>query len=81
MRLMDSLDDLLRRKNLNEPPEVAAIKDYARDKFDSDVAVRLSNEQIIITADSSALASALRSNWPELVAAAKTNKKLILRIG
>lgn len=78
---MDSLDNILAAKNWGEPPEIEAIKKHVRENFASEVGVRVSGEQIIISASSSALASAIRSNWAALAKAAKTDKKLVIRIG
>lgn len=78
---MDSLDDILAAKDWREPPEIKAIKKYVRENFASEVGVRLGDEQIIISASSSVLASAIRSNSAALAKAANTDKKLVIRIG
>ncbi len=78
---MDSVNDILADYNFVEPPEVAAIKKFASTKFASNVSVRLAGEQIIVSCASAALASSLRSNLSELEKAAKTSKKLVIRIG
>lgn len=77
---MDSLEEILASKNWDEPPVVAAIKKFVQKKYNASVGVQLANEQIIITAGSSSLASAIRSNLSELAKIADTNKKLVVRI-
>lgn len=78
---MDSVNDILADYNFAEPPEVAAIKKFAQAKFASNVSVRLAGEQIIVSCESAALASSLRSNLSALASTAKTSKKLVIRIG
>lgn len=77
---MDSLEEILASKNWDEPPVIAAIKKFVQKKYNASVGVQLANEQIIITAGSSSLASAIRSNLSELAKIADTNKKLVVRI-
>lgn len=78
---MDSIRDLLADKNFKEPPEINRIKNFVKRKYDSDVKVSLTGEQIIISTDNSALSASLRVNLPELTKAAGTDKKIIFRVG
>ncbi len=77
---MDSLNDILLKKDFDEPPEIAAIKNYAKRQFKSDVGVQIRQNSITITASSAALINALRLKTPQLLEAAQTDKKLIFRI-
>jgi hypothetical protein len=77
---MDSLNDILSRKDLDEPPEVAAIKRYVEVEFHADVGVKVQSETIVIMAKSAALANTLRMRTLQIQKAAETTKKLVLRI-
>ena len=78
---MDSLNDILGRKDLDEPSESVAIKRYVERKFQSPVGVTVQPNAIIITAKSSALVNTLRLQTVQLQETAATTKKLIFRIG
>jgi hypothetical protein len=79
---MDSLFDILSRKDYDLPPEVAAIKQYVREEFQAEVEVRLQGEkEIVINGRSSALIGSLRLRSPQIKKAAKTTKRLIFRVG
>lgn len=76
-----SLADILRNKDYDEPPEVAAIKKYVKEHFEEDVAVTLREREIIITTPSAALAGTLRMHQYQMQKAADTTRRLVLRIG
>lgn len=78
---MDNLGDLLKRRNLDEPAEVRAIKDYVRRYYDAEVSVTMQPHTIVISGRSAALIGSLRMNLPKLEAAAQTDKRLLFRIG
>ncbi len=77
---MDSLNDILSRKNLDEPAEVTAIKSFVKQKFKVMVGVQVGNDSIVITAGSAALANSLRLQTPRLQEVASTTKRLVFRI-
>lgn len=79
---MDGLNDILRRKDFDQPPEVGAIKEYVRRYYnDAEVRVTVQPHAIIVAARSSALIGSLRLNLPKLQEAARTDKRIMLRIG
>lgn len=78
---MDSLEDILAGRQADEPAESRAIKRYVRDNFKVAVAVQLRERDIIVTAPNAALAGTLRLQLRQLQAAAKTKKRIVLRIG
>jgi len=78
---MDSLFDILKRKDFDLPPEVAAIKQYVRDEFQAEVEVLLREKEIVIAGRSSALIGSLRLQGPRIKKFAKTDKRLVFRIG
>lgn len=78
--MVNSLADLLRRKDFDEPPEMAAIKSFVRETFDEDCEVLVRERDIVVTVRNSSLANALRLKVTELRDTAKTNKRIIFRI-
>lgn len=78
---MDSLFDLLGRKDFDEPAEVAAIKKYVREQFDEVVAVTVREKEIIIATPSAALANTLRLRILALRKLTGEEKRLVFRIG
>lgn len=76
---MDSLLDILGRKDFDTPPEVAAIKQYIRQEFDQEVEVTVRDHEIIIAARSSAFINSLSLRGPAIKRAANTNKRLRFR--
>jgi hypothetical protein len=78
---MDSLFDILSRKDFDVPPEAEAIKRYVRDEFETEVEVTVREKDILIAGRNSALIGSLRMRGPELKKAAKTSKRLVFRVG
>ena len=54
---MDSLHTILGRKDFDEPPEMASIKKYVQDKFQTTVGVQVRERDIVIMVPSAALAT------------------------
>lgn len=77
---MDSLLDILGRKDFDMPPEVAAIKKYIRDEFNQEVEVMVRERDIVIAGRSAAFIGTLRMRTPALKKAAQTDKRLTFRI-
>jgi hypothetical protein len=78
---MDSLQDLLGAYKSQEPSEIKAIKRYIYETFDTPSSVGIQGESIVITVPSGALANTLRFHIAKLQAAAKTEKRIMFRIG
>lgn len=78
--MADSLGDLLRDYDLDEPPEIKRIKAFIRNMYKKEVAVAMQDNQIIITVPSAALAGTLRPNLHKIQKQCETDKRLILRI-
>ena len=78
---MDSLQDLLKGRAPEEPPEVAAAKRYIFEQFAAASSVRLQDNALIITVASASLANTLRLRTVQLQAACGTDKRLVFRIG
>lgn len=78
---MDSLNDILGRKDFDEPPEIALIKDYVLREFKSTVEVVVRERDIAITSASAALANTLRLRTTDIKQLCQTDKRLVFRIG
>lgn len=78
---MDSLSDILHRKDFDQPPEMAAIKKYVKDEFKLDVSVQVRERDILIMVPNAALANTLRLRGPEIKRRCQLTKRLTFRIG
>lgn len=78
---MDNIRDILSRKDFDMPAEMQAIKEYVRRHYDAEVEITMQPRNIVVKASSSALIATLRLNAPALQAAAKTEKRLVFRVG
>lgn len=78
---MDGIGDILRAKDFDVPLEVQAIKEYVQRYYKTEVRVTVQPKSLLINARSASLIGSLRLNAPDLQRAAKTDKKLIFRIG
>lgn len=78
---MDSLNDILGRRDFDEPAATRTIKQYVQEKFQEAVAVTEREREIIIATPSAALAGTLRMRMAELQDLLETDKRLVFRIG
>ena len=78
--MANSLFDILKDKNFDEPSESIAIKKYVFDHFKEHVAVTVRERDIIVECPSAALAGTLRMHQIQMKQAASTQKRLVLRI-
>jgi hypothetical protein len=77
---MDSLFDLLGKKDFDEPPEMKSIKQYVHDKFNQSVGVQIRERDIVIIVPSAALANTLRLCGPDIKRRCQLDKRLTFRI-
>lgn len=78
---MQSLQDILGRRDFDTPPEVESIKTFVRKAFSADVGVIMQAHSITIVVPSAGLAGALRPQLYKLKKELETDKKLFIRIG
>ena len=78
---MSDLADILGQKRFSEQPEIAAIKSYVQEHFQSSVTISMQPDKIIITASSAALINTLRLHQAELTLACSVTKAIMFRIG
>lgn len=77
---MDSINQLINKRDYSLPPEAKIIKDFIKKNYDSEAEIKVSDFQILIIVSSSALASSIRFDLPALKKLLKTDKKLVLRV-
>lgn len=79
---MESLFNILSRRDPDPPPQIAAIKQYIRDEFDgAEVEVTVREKMIIVATPSASLANSLRLHGPTIRRRANLDKKLVFRVG
>jgi len=78
---MDSLHDILRQKDFDEPMEATSIKQYVQHEFQTVVSVSVRERDIVIGVSSAALANTLRLRGPVLKKLCQTDKRFTFRIG
>lgn len=79
---MESIADLLGRKDFTPPDEVALAKEYIQRRYQSPSIVRVQNGNLVVTVRNSALAATIHLERQALIdAVGLGNKKLIIRTG
>lgn len=78
---MQSLQDIMGRKDFDQPPEIEIIKTFVRKTFSADVGVILQTHSITITTSSAGLAGSLRPMLHKLKKELDTEKRIFIRIG
>jgi hypothetical protein len=78
---MDSLKDILVAKNLGEPTEVAALREYCQKLFDFTPKISLKKDQIWLIVPNGILATELRMRLPEINRHCQLTQRLVIKIG
>jgi hypothetical protein len=78
---MDSLQEIMGRKNFQAPDEVKSIKEYILRRYKSRCSVRLERDSIVLLLPGSALAATVQLEREQLIEACNINKKLFIRNG
>jgi hypothetical protein len=78
---MDSLKDILANKDLDEPTEVAALREYCQELFQFKPKISLRKDSIWLYAPNGMLATELRMRQPEINRRCGLTQKLVVRIG
>jgi hypothetical protein len=78
---MDSLKDLISAKDLDEPTEITALRQYCEDLFNFTPKLSIKNDLIWMIVPNGAVASELRMRIPEIFKRCQLTKKLVIRIG
>jgi hypothetical protein len=78
---MDSLQDILGKKDFTPPDEVLAVKEFIERRYQSTSRVRVERNALIVRVPSSALAATLQLEQRRLIEACRITKKLVIRAG
>lgn len=78
---MDSLQDILSKKDFTPPDEITAVKEYIERRYKSPSRVRVERDALIVRVPSSALAATLQLEQRTLIDSCRITKKLIIRNG
>jgi hypothetical protein len=78
---MENLADLLKNKSSSEPPQVSALKKYAKDNYKIDITVRVSPKHYLITVPNSSLAQKFRIETSQITEECLLDKRLVIHIG
>jgi hypothetical protein len=78
---VDSLQDILGKKNFQPPDEIEAIKEYVKRRYKSTCRIKLERDTIVLNVPGSALAATIQLERQQLIAACGLTKKLFIRSG
>jgi len=78
---MDSLQEILSKKDFTPPDEIAAVKEYIARRYNSSSTVRVERNVLIVRVPSGALAATLQLERRRMIEACRITKKLIIRYG
>lgn len=78
---MDSLKDLLLHKNMDEPTEVTALREFVKQEFNITPEIKVQQELITVYMPNAAVASVLRMRYHEVRTRCQLTRKLYVKIG
>ena len=78
---MDSLQDILSKRDFTPPDEVVAVKDFITRRYNSKSTVRVERDALIVRVPSSALAATLQLEQRSMIEACDIKRKFIIRTG
>ena len=78
---MDSLQDIMGKKNFAPPDEMAAVKDYVLRHYNRPCIVRLERGALILSVRGSGLAATIQLERNKLIEACNLKQKLVIRAG
>ncbi|MCA9323646.1 hypothetical protein KC992_00935 [Candidatus Saccharibacteria bacterium] len=78
---MNELSDLLKQRTPQEPPQVAALKAYVKEKYNQPIQVQTNRTHYTIVVPGAALAGRLRTESAQITERCSLDKKLVIRIG
>ena len=78
---MDSLQEIMGRKNFDAPDEIKLVKEYILRRYKSRCSVRLERDRLVLLLPGSALAATVQLEREQLIEACNINKKLFIRYG
>lgn len=78
---MDSLQDILGKKDFKPPDEITSIRNYIKRRYKSRCYVKLQRGMIIVSVGNSSLAATIQLERQSLIDACGINKRLVIRTG
>ena len=78
---MDSLQDILGKRDFTPPAEIASVKEFIWRRYKSPSRVRVERDVIIVRVPSNGLAATLQLEQNRLIEACNLKKKLVIRTG
>jgi hypothetical protein len=78
---MDSLQEILGKKDFKAPDEITAVKQYILRRYKSPCRVKIQRETLIISVPGSALAATIYLERQQLIKACGIKAKLVVRTG
>jgi len=78
---MDSLQDILGKRDFTPPDEVAAVKEFIMRRYKSKSYVRVERDVLVVKVPSSALAATLQLEQRSLIDTCRVTRRLIIRTG
>lgn len=79
--VVDSLQDILGKKNFRPPDEIAVIQDYIKRRYNSPSKVKLEKTAVIVSVPSSALAATIYLERQTLIEHCNIKQRLVVRTG
>ena len=78
---MDSLQEILGKKDFTPPDEMQALREYVQRRYKSNSYVKFQRDAIILSVQSSALAATLQLERNSIIKSCNLSKKLVIRTG
>lgn len=78
---MESLAEILARKQFGAPDEVTALKNYVKQHYNTSAKITVRGSNLILSIPNSALAGTLQMQRPKIIKACDLKSKLIIRTG
>ena len=78
---MQSLQDILGKKDFTPPDEIASVKEFIQRRYHSPSRVRVERDVLIVRVPSSALAATLQLEQRTMIETCRITRKLIIRNG
>lgn len=78
---MDAIKDILAKKDLDEPTELAALREYCQELFGFTPKLSVRRDAIWMFVPNGMLATELRMRFTEINRRCQLTQKLVIRIG
>ncbi|HMT19254.1 MAG TPA: hypothetical protein PKD20_03490 [Candidatus Saccharibacteria bacterium] len=78
---MQSLDDMLKNRQPKQPPQIEALKRFAKDRYGIEVTVRASRSHYLVNVPGAAHAHRFRMDTAEIIESCMLDKRLVIHIG